>query len=35
VHIIDGQVTDFEEEPKLRSEGRGARDEGKNMEAVA
>ena len=35
VHIIDGQVTDFEEEPKLRSEGLGARDQGRNAEVVA
>ena len=35
VHIIDGQVTDFEEEPRLRGEGLGARGEGTNVEAVA
>ena len=35
VHIIDGQVTDFEEEPKLRGEGRGARDEDRNAEVAA
>jgi len=35
VHIIDGQVTDFEDEPRLRGEGRGTRGEGTNVEAVA
>jgi putative ABC transport system ATP-binding protein len=35
VHIIDGQVTDFDEEPKLRSESRAASGEGRNVGVVA
>src|ERR1700755_2979550 len=35
VHIIDGQVTDFEEEPRLRGEGLGTRDQGRSAEVPA
>jgi putative ABC transport system ATP-binding protein len=35
VHIIDGQVTDFDDEPKLRSPGLGTRDSGLGAEVVA
>ena len=35
VHIIDGQVTDFDDEPKLRTSGLGTRDSGLGAEVVA
>jgi len=35
VHIIDGQVTDFDDEPRLRGEGIETSDQGSGIGAVA